>query len=460
YRKVEGSSAEQKLEGVLYLVDGSTPLDGEWEQANHGWMEPLVPPTGGEGWLKMPPVADVFPWQQPGCKFGRLWPIAPTARVLHSRWHRFVDAPEAERPKLFYTGTSGRNIYTNVRGMRRLVDEEPGADSQPIQRYGYRSFDRQWAFNDPRMAKTESPSLWVSQSPWQIFLVVPMTKETSSGPCCTATPYVPDLDHFRGSFGGKDILPLYRDAGANTPNITRGLLPILARSLSIPSPTPEDLAAYLYTLLSALRYQERFAEALRTPGPRVPMTRDPALWAKAVALGKRLLWLHTYTERLRDPEEGRGEALPVVPGLFWSDPVTQMPDKPSSIKYDAKKQVLTVGNGKVSGVRPEVWNYSVSGMQVVKKWLGYRTARGAGRAASSKNPLDRIRLTTWPDEWSRELIELLTVLTITMELQPEQAALLDAICDGPLIPADELPKPTAAERKEPKVSKTRGPTLF
>jgi hypothetical protein len=127
-----------------------------------------------------------------------------------------------------------------------------------------------------------------------------------------------------------------------------------------------------------------------------------------------------------------------------------MPEKPSNIKYDTAAHVLSVGNGTVAGVRPDVMAYSVSGMEVVNKWLGYRTAKGAGKAASSTNPLDKIRPTTWPEEWNRELIELLTVLTLTLDRQLIQAALLDAICDGPLIAASDLPMPTASEREEPK----------
>ena len=130
-----------------------------------------------------------------------------------------------------------------------------------------------------------------------------------------------------------------------------------------------------------------------------------------------------------------------------------MPEKPSNVKYDPKTQELHVGDGVVAGVRQDVMEYSVSGMEIVWKWLGYRTAKGAGRAASSSNPLDRIRPTEWPGEWSEEIIELLTVLTLTLDMHPEQGRLLGCICDGPLVHASELPVPSDGERKEPKVSR-------
>lgn len=287
-----------------------------------------------------------------------------------------------------------------------------------------------------------------------------MNAQTSAGPLLTVTAYVPDLHHFRGSFGGKDVLPLYRDEAAQEPNVTKGLLAKIGAQLGTKAPTAEDLAAYVYAVLSAPRYQALFAEALKTPGPRIPLTRGAKLWGEAVDLGKELLWLHMYTERFRSSADGRSSKLPKVAGLRWVKPVKKMPEKPSDLTYDEKSQQLLIGDGVVAGVRKDVMDYSVSGMEVVWKWLGYRTAKGAGRAASSSNPLDQIRATKWPDDWNDELIELLTVLTVTLDKHPAQGKLLDAICDGPLISADELPKPTDAEREEPKVTKPANTTLF
>ena len=94
--------------------------------------------------------------------------------------------------------------------------------------------------------------------------------------------------------------------------------------------------------------------------------------------------------------------------------------------------------------------------KVVKKWLGYRTARGAGRSASSSSPLDQIRPTSWLDEWTTELLELLSVLQRTIDLQPRGIELLDRILAGPLISATDLPEPPPELRQPP--GSTRGPS--
>lgn len=450
HRVVAGATAADKLRALAAAA--SDPLAGPWRRAGDGAGEPLAPATGDDEWQAMPALADLLPWQQPGCKFGRLWPVAPHPSLLRARWARFVAADAAARAGLF-GGGAGRSVHTQVRGAARLVDLAADAPPPPVVRYGHRSFDRQWALADPRLARTESPSLWTSQSPAQLYLTARMTGRMSAGPCLTVTAHVPDLHHFHGAFGGKDVLPLYRDAEARAANVTAGLLPALGAALGLPPPTPEELAGYLYALLSAPRYQQRFAEALRTPGPRVPVTRDAAAWIEAAALGRRLLWLHTFGERCRDPAAGRGGEIPAVPGLAWARPVTAIPASPARIEFAAHTGVLTVGDGRVRGVRAEVWAFAVSGAQVVRKWLAYRTARGAGRAAGSRNPLDAVRPTAWPPEWSDELLALLTVLDHTVALRPAQAALLDRICEGPRIAADELPRPAPAERREPRAAR-------
>lgn len=449
YRRIYGSAAE-KLGAMQTIADRDDSLVGDWRTGPDDWLAPLVPPTGDAAWQDMPALTDIFPFQQPGIMWNRMWPVSPTADILRKRWDYLAAAPLDKKPVLYGTAATGRNITTRVRGYVPLNTLTAGVTPEPLVRHGFRSFDRQWVFKDPRLAALERPALWNSLSERQLFLVGLMTAQISAGPALTVSIDVPDKHYFRGSFGGKDILPLYRDADVQQPNLTQGLQTALSKWLGIAEPSPEDIAAYVYALLSATRYQQRFAEALKTPGPRVPMTVDANLWEEALALGRELLWLHTWAERFHDVETGRGKRLPHVDGIGWESPVTRMPQNVADIAYDKDLQRLRVGDGVITGIRPDVWEYSVSGMEVVRKWLGYRTAKGTGRAAASDNPLDKIRPITWSDEWNDELLDLLRMLTRTVDLQPTQADLLDRICAGPLIPASDLPRPTDLQRKPPK----------
>ena len=451
YRRVRGT-AEDKLETMRAIGLSADPFDGEWTEAQFGWLDPFTPPTGGGDWTAMPKLTDLFPWQQPGCKFGRTWPIAPSREILEQRWAAFAEAPRDEKPTLFMTAKTGRNVNTRVEGLPRLIDAAPEDASRPIRRYAYRSFDRQWTFDDPRMAALERPALWSTLAPHQVFFASLLTGRVGAGPALTASAYVPDLHYFRGSHGGKDIIPLYRDVAGEQPNLARGLQGKLSQIFGIEEPSPEDIAAYCYALLSVSAYQRRFAEELETPGLRVPITADPILWREAVDAGRELLWLHTYGERLRDPVAGRGAHVPDIDGLGWDKAVTVLPPNPTAIGYNGETQCLSIGDGRVVGVRPDVWAYEVSGMPVLKKWLGYRTARGAGRATSSSSPLDHIRPAAWPDAWNDELLDLIRVLTLTLDRESHLADLLERVCSGALIPGADLPKPTAQDRHPPKIS--------
>ena len=347
------------------------------------------------------------------------------------------------------TPKAGRRSSTKVSGFRIIDDTTRDDAAEPITRYGYRSFDRQWAFDDPRMAKTDSPALWQNSSGRQVYLASLLTLEVGAGPALTASPDVPDLHYFSGR-GGKDIIPIWRDAAATEPNLTADLAERLGRALGMAPPSVEEVAAYAYALLSATAYQTRFAEALRTPGLRVPLTADADLWREAVAAGRSRLWLHTYAERFRDPAAGRGAHVPLVAGVEWETAVTRLPRDGDDIDYDADAAILTVADGQLTGVRADVWAYEVSGMPVLRKWLGYRTAKGAGRAASSRNALDRIRPDAWPDAWNDELQDLVRVLTLTLDAEPDLADLLARVCDGPLIEADRLPRPSRESRPAPR----------
>jgi hypothetical protein len=448
YRRVRGTS-EGKLAALQRLAELDDPMSGEWQDAPSGWLDPMMPPTGDAEWEDMPLITDLFPWQQPGCMFNRTWPIAPSAAILTSRWEKFANAPAAEKSDLFVTASSGRNVETKVAGLPTLASTQAGDPAPRIVRYGYHSFDRHWAFDDPRMAKTESPSLWQSRSERQIYLCSLLTAPISTGPAMTASIEVPDKHYFRGSYGGKDIIPLYRDAAATQPNLPSGLPKTLGKRLGLSPPSGEDIAAYVYALLSATAYQLRFAAALERPGLRVPLTADSDLWSEAVAAGRELLWLHSFAERFIDPAAGRPAQVPEVEGIGWDEAVSRLPANTGEVSYNEETGTLTIGDGQLSGVRPEVWAYSVSGMQVIPKWLGYRTRTGTGRAVNSTSALDHIRPDSWADEWNDELLDLIRVLTLTVDRQASLSDLLDRVCSGVLIPASLLPRPAENERQPP-----------
>ncbi len=265
----------------------------------------------------------------------------------------------------------------------------------------------------------------------------------AKGPAAFVTHLIPDRHHFRGSFGGKDIVGLWRDAAATKANVASGVLDVIGERIG--AVLPEDLFAYVYAILQAPSYTSRFYQELEIPGPRIPFTREPALFARGVELGRRLIWLHTYGERMIPPGERAGR----VPqgSARYEKPVPQTEDGyPARHHYDEDKRELHVGEGVFAPVGPEVARFEVSGLHVVGSWLDYRMKSGAGRRSS---PLDEIRPTVWPQEFTVELLQLLWILEHTVALGPALDDLLATILAGELFAADDLPQPSEAERRPP-----------
>jgi predicted helicase len=447
-------SREHKLE----ILDQSTIQGFTWEFGPSEPRSAFRPPTGGAEWGTYPRLIDMFPWQQPGCMWNRTWPVAPSRDALKRRWERLLSSQDLEdRALCFFTSSSGRNISTRLAGLTPISELPEGAPSNPIVRFAHRSFDRQWAFADARLAKTESPSLWASISPEQVFLTTLTTTPLGKGPGATITPYTPDKHFFRGSYGGKDVVPLLRDSGG-TANADPAFMASVAIGLGLDPAglSPARLMSYCFGVLAGADYTSRFREELETPGPRIPLTSDPELFEAMAEHGEQLIWLQTYGERFR--KQAR-EDLTVSEEIRWSNEPTRIPEDNRDYRYDPDSETLNVADGALQGLVQEVWDFEVSGMQVIKKWLGYRTAKGAGRAASSSSPLDQIRPTDWEPEWSEELREVVHVLTETNKLLPAGSKLLDQILDGELISADELPEPPEALRKPPTVASEDGGLL-
>ncbi len=316
----------------------------------------------------------------------------------------------------------------------------PGAPVPNRVRYAYRSFDRQWILKDARLGDFMRPDLWQAHGDRQVYMTSLLTGVLGLGPAAVACAEVPDLNCFRGSFGSKNIIPLWRNAAATNPNVVSGLLEKLSDAYG-EDISAEDLFAYAYSLLSTPAYVESFSEELAVPGPRLPITRDARLFREAADLGRRLVNLHTYGERFGESGVPRGQAK-------VTKAIPDMPEGyPENHAYDPAKRTLRVGEGELGPVDPEVWELEVSRLRVVKSWLDYRMKEPSGRSSS---PLDGIRPERWTIQMTHELLELLWVLEATIAEQPYGAGLLTRIVESELFETGELPQPSDKERKPPK----------
>jgi hypothetical protein len=199
-------------------------------------------------------------------------------------------------------------------------------------------------------------------------------------------------------------------------------------------------------VLSHPGYPTTFADDLSTPGLRIPLTADPQMFAKATALGRRVIWLHSYGERFVDAQNGRPRGAPRLPAdrapkvlagaAIPSDP-ERMPD---SLTYNAVTQELHVGEGRISNVSPRMWSYDVSGVNVLGKWFSYRRKTRDRPVMGDRrvSALLDIQLDHWPAEYTRELVDMLNVLGLLTDLEPDQSELLGAVREAPLVSVGDL----------------------
>jgi hypothetical protein len=167
--------------------------------------------------------------------------------------------------------------------------------------------------------------------------------------------------------------------------------------------------------------------------------------------GKELIWLHTYGERLQDADHPAGQ-IPKGKAQCTKAVSDQENKYPNEFKYDETTKKILVGDGEFAPVPLAVWEFEVSGLKVVQSWLGYRMRERSGKKSS---PLDDIRPRVWTREFTRELLELLWVLEITVAGYPKQQLLLEAVLESDLFTEAELPAVPDEAREAPKLKRSR-----
>lgn len=413
--------------------------DERWRPVRDEWTAPFTP-AQATGWDDYPAVDDLMPWRANGIMAGRGWIYAPSEDVLEQRLRDVINEDDpAKKSEKFKDGRDA--------SLTKAKSPLPGNDTEQethtpfknitmftsasIVRCGFRAFDRQYVIADKRLMSQPSPHLWAARIPGQTFAIELHSEYPKTGPGLVYTNLIPDVHHFRGSGGGRAVPRLHPDG---SPNIATGLTEALAQHFG-KDVTADDVFAYVAGVTAHSGFVAQFDDELHTPGVRVPITADHALWLRACALGRHAIWLHTYGTSGAHPD---GYTDVRDPNIDIEHPIYQTAvgnAMPTGYSYDPVKRELKVGNGRWTGVTKEAATYTVGGTVVLDSWLDYRKAVPSKRITS---PLDEINVAQWPQEWSIELSELLSVLTQLVALEDDMTDLLDDILAAPLLSKTEL----------------------
>lgn len=470
YRMLSPAHREDKFKELAKI----SLAEKGWSDGAQGWRAPFLPEFVG-GWGDFVPLDDLIGDCGSGTMPGRTWIIAPDTSSLERRWNRLLkEKDDKKRASIFQphlrSGKPGDkhidkgakhlgSVHPPLISLNQAINEITDSDNEranrarqaakiriPI-RYGYRSFDRQWIIPDNRIINQPNPNLWKNHNEDQIYFSALMGHRPSNGPAVAITCLLPDMDQYKGSFGGR-VFALWKNTEATEANIPAPILAALAKAFG-EEPDPVDVFAYAAALLANPAYTERFREDLIRPGLRVPLTADKKLFAEAAEIGKRVIWLHTFGERFADPD-----AVPARPPKPPRLPEGQRPtltkagaippkpeDFPDIIDHDATKERLHIGKGFVDNVPTTVWEYEVSGKQVLRQWFSYRKKDRSRPLIGDKrppSPLGDIQPDCWLPEYTTELLNVVNILAMLVEMEPIQEDLLERISDGPLIPAGKI----------------------
>ena len=435
---------------------GRIALDDDgWTESPSDPRASFLPRSAG-AWREFAALEDLFDYDGSGVMPGRTWVIAPDPVSLERRWQVLQSESDAgKKETLFHphirNGKPGdKHVHKSLRDGLHGHEFRPGpvvSDAEAVirpVRYGYHSFDRQWIIPDGRLINQPNPTLWETHSSRQVYMTAVQAHPLSAGPAVTFSAAIPDLHHYNGR-GGR-VFPLWADRQHRTPNLKEGLVHEVAETLGWPVGAP-DLMAYFAAVAAHPAYTERFRSDLVLPGLRFPMTAEAVLFAEAVKIGREIIWLYCFGERFADPGAGRPGGPPRMPQgerpiIPTEGAISTRPDRfPDRIDYVATLRRLTVGDGFIDNVPPAVWEYEISGKQVLVQWFSYRRrdrSRPIIGNRRSPSPLASIQPGGWLAEYTTELMNVLHVLGRLVALEPHQADLLNRICAGPLLSADDL----------------------
>lgn len=394
------------------------------------------------------PLTNLLGFHRNGVKAQRTWVYAETMQVANERWEALVSAEQTNRGSLL--GSKGSNNpngtpigLLSAQKLSALNAKAPG-DPEGVVKVQYRPLDEHFLVADARVLARPSRDLWSVQRPDQQYFVSRFISEgAGKGPVALLTGLIPDLDCSNPSNGGgADVAPLYRSAGADDPNVHPELLAGLAVAYNQPV-SAEDVFFYLTGLMGTGAYADAFWDELEMSVPRAMFPRNAGTFSNVVGLGREVAHL-TTNGRIGDLRSG----FDVTLHPFITKSVSEQPkgDLPDWWSFDSTTSELTIeGRLQVVGVTEAVMSFQYMGKRVVESWLDYRMMKRKVAGRANTTPLDSIRPTWTPQEFSLPLKNLLITVHHLLALEPEAAGLIEDICSDLL--SIELRPFTDSERK-------------
>ena len=344
-------------------VWGSRDSKYQWllshDAFNTEWEE--LHPTSPDYWFvpkesigefdKFPVLSELMTFHRQGVKTHRDWLVVGFEKEeVLERLKSLKTLPEDE---IMIALQLPEHYRASVKHAKKLASELPEIFDDKVFAYSYRPFDTRYLYYDKHILDRPRPELWKQIG--DVFLVTRRNSRQWSGDWSFAyvTKEIPDID----MKGGVYVFPLVVDG---KPNFSKTFSSWATQQFEHVDSV--DLLGYLYGILYCNVYRKKYASALRTSFPHIPLTSDKELFLGISLIGKELIQLHL----LCSPNIWQSSAgYPEI----GSDIVER-------VAYnDADSCVMINDKQYFSKISPEVWKYEVGGYRVCKRWLRERIGR-------------------------------------------------------------------------------------
>jgi predicted helicase len=413
----------QKLGQLLDESRGSSEPTYNRINPNPALGYPLADRVHSRGYVSWPLLPELFPLSFPGIKTSRDPLLVDIDRErLEVRMHQYLsaDVPDAEMAEMVPAAmkSSARFAAQEVRALLRAKGYVPSQ----IVRFCYRPFDLRWLYWEPTTKLLdEKREDYVANSLGQMGFVIAQVSRTGYKPPQITRSLI-DLNATDGGANCYQQLrrPTTLFAGESA---EQNLSAAAIARLSDTQKSNGSLFFHAISIMHAPRYRSENAGALLSDWPRIPLPATADLLTRSAELGLRLAELldaesavqfgteWTFLGALKLPRDSdlneslkitadwgrRGQGSTVMPAIGrsivrpWTDEERRKlarlatarsltPEEALAMLADNCVGVYLNGDAMWSTVPVNVWNYTLGGYQVLKKWLSYREFDLLGRA--------------------------------------------------------------------------------
>ncbi len=411
----------------LWGTDKLAQLGRESRHEADGAYSPLTPApalgnpfahrTYSADYTSWPRLPELFPVSFPGIKTSRDALVVDIDRErLEARMERYFDPAISHEQFAQELPEAMEDGYMYKAKEIRAALQERGFRPWEVLRYCYRPFDLRWIYWEPetsllRRKVEEYAGQMIGATPWL------EARQRESGDAFARGTIVGGLaDNFGNGLSNFFPAVVIESASLHSNMEVRANLSLPAESYldSLAAPKP-DLFYHALAIMHAPAYRTENAGALLGDWPRIPLPATAELLAHSASLGRRLAelldaesainlsaeWSFLAALKL-PPDPNLDEALKVTAGWgHQGQGSTVMPGRglaPQRPWSDAEREKLAAlaaaqslapetavallgetcvdvhlnGDAFWAAVPVNVWNYTLGGYQVLKKWLSYR----------------------------------------------------------------------------------------